>query len=183
MSPRITPLLAALSCFAFPVAVLAQIPPEVAVEEQRSAIEKLTMMIGRWEGTGWIVGPQGRMEFRGSEHVQLKLHGVALLVEGAFFHRDPATGEEKPSHTTLGVINFDPKSQTYRFRSWLATGTSGEHELQLTDDGWRWEMSFPGRMIRYTTRFEAQQWIEIGEMSADGANWRQFFAMTLTKLP
>ena len=65
---------------------------------------------------------------------------------------------------------------------WLATGTSGERELELLPDGWRWETSGPRGTIRYTFKLGPEgEWLEIGERSTDGAEWKKFFEMTLKK--
>lgn len=155
-------------------------PPPTA---QLEAMAKLGYMVGEWKGSGWIEVEGGRrLEFHGSERVQEKLGGLALLVEGRFLGTPPGSTVEVPVHTTLGVISFDPRAKRYDFDSWLATGMSGEHELTLTDDGWRWEIPYPGGAVRYTFhRGPAGEWIEIGERTSDRQTWRKFFEMTLRK--
>lgn len=161
-------------------ALLAQGPPKP--EAQLAALAKLDSMVGTWTGEGWMDFGGRRATFRGSEVVQRKLGGVALLVEGNFFSRPPGTDKDIPVHTTLGVISFDPQTQKYRFTTWLATGTSGDRELILTEGGWRWEMKSPRGVIRYDTKItESGEWIEIGERSADGTEWTKFFEMKLKK--
>jgi hypothetical protein len=152
-------------------------------DAERAAMAKLSYMVGRWEGDGWMDMGRGREVFRGSETVQSKLRGVALLVEGDFSGKLGSSEAEGPVHTTLGVIYFDAKSAKYRFDSWLATGMAGERELTPTRDGWQWEIQTPQMRIRYTATFTPEQWFEIGERSADGASWQKFFEMTLRKKP
>src|SRR5262245_19273440 len=126
--------------------VRAQDPAMFALEEQRTAMAKLDYMVGDWQGTGWI--QRGAREtFTGGERVQRKLDGLALLVEGDFAATDAPS---KSVHKTLGVIYYDTKTHKYRFDTWLAAGSHGEHELELLDDGWRWELAYPGGTIRYT---------------------------------
>jgi len=151
-------------------------------DAERAAMAKLAYMAGRWEGAGWMDMGGGRNGFQGSETVQLKLKGVALLVEGDFTAR-LGDRQEAPVHTTLGVIFFDAKSGKYRFNSWLATGMAGERNLTLTSDGWQWEMQAGPMRIRYTASFAADTWLEIGERSSDGTTWQKFFEMTLKKKP
>ncbi|HEX7150942.1 MAG TPA: hypothetical protein VF618_05600 [Thermoanaerobaculia bacterium] len=158
--------------------VIAQPRPEA----QLAAMKKLDGMVGVWKGEGWIEMGGPRLAFRGSETVQRKLHGVALLVEGAFFAKPPGAEAEVPVHTTLAVISFDPKSAKYAFSTWLATGTSGDHELVLRENGWQWQLQTPGgATVRYTTTFANGQWVEVGERSTDGTTWKQFFEMKLKK--
>jgi hypothetical protein len=159
----------------FALGAFAQGPPKP--EAQIAAMKKLDYMAGVWEGEGWIeMG--SRMTFRGTETVQRKLNGLALLVEGAF-----VSPQNVPVHTTLAVISYDPKTNKYDFDTWLGTGSSGEHELVLLDNGWQWEIHPPmGGVIRYTmTLTEAGEWLEIGERSKDGTEWKKFFEMKLKK--
>lgn len=155
-------------------------PPPTA---QLEAMAKLSYMVGEWKGSGWIEVQGGqRLQFHGGERVQEKLGGLALLVEGRFLAKPPGATEEIPVHTTLAVLSYDPREKRYEFDSWLATGTSGEHVLTLTDDGWHWTIEYPGGAVRYTFRLGADgEWIEIGERSSDGETWRQFFEMRLRK--
>jgi hypothetical protein len=157
-------------------------PPPTA---QLEAMAKLRYMVGEWRGSGWFeMQPGQRLEFRGGERVQEKLDGLALLVEGRFTGRPPGATEEVPVHTTLAVISYEPRARKYEFHTWLATGVSGEYELTLTDDGWRWDIRYPGGTIRYTMRLGPDgEWIEVGERSTDGATWAKFFEMTLRKAP
>ena len=160
-------------------------PAAPAPTEQLAAMAKLRYMVGEWTGTGWIeMQPGQRLEFRGGERVQEKLGGLALLVEGRFTARPPGVAEEIPVHTTLAVLSYEPRAKKYLFDTWLATGTSGDHELVLTERGWYWELRLPRGVVRYTfTRGPQGEWIEIGERSADGATWTKFFEMTLRKGP
>jgi hypothetical protein len=187
---RRKPLLAVLPWLAA-AAVFAQTTPAPAApprgmptgDAERAAMSKLDGMVGRWEGAGWMDMGAGRSAFQGSETVQKKLKGVALLVEGDFTGKVGDGGQEGPVHTTLGVIFFDAKSGKYRFNSWLATGMAGERDLTLTSDGWQWEMQAGPMRIRYTASFAADTWLEIGERSSDGTTWQKFFEMTLKKKP
>ena len=45
-------------------------------------MEKLSNLIGHWEGNGWIQRGNIRNEFRQTEDVQVKLNGTTLLIEG-----------------------------------------------------------------------------------------------------
>jgi hypothetical protein len=147
---------------------------------QIEAMAKLAHMAGEWNGEGWMDMGARRATFRGGERVQSKLDGSVMLVEGSFFS---TIGErEVPVHTTLGVIWFDPASKKYRFNTWLATGTAGQHELELLESGWRWQLETPrGGTMRYTTKLTEDEWLEIGERSTDGSTWTQFFEMKLKK--
>jgi hypothetical protein len=155
------------------VSLAAQPRPDAQI----AAMKKLDYMAGTWRGEGWIDFGRGKMTFTGSETIQRKLDGVALLVEGAFVD---AAG--KPSHTTLAVMSYDPAAKKYRFSTWLATGTSGVHDLTVNDNGWQWELATPYGTMRYVmTLTDAGEWLETGARSTDGKEWKQFFEMKLKK--
>jgi hypothetical protein len=167
-------LLAAVITFASFISVSAQgNNPEL----QRGEVKKLESMIGQWKGSGWIQQDGKRETFTGTETVSRKLNGLALLVEGRF--TNPA-GEV--IHETLAVLDFNAKDAKYRFRTYLATGTSGEHDFKLISDGFEWGFQFPGGMVRYTIKTANDTWLEIGEYSKDGKTWLKFFEMMLEKV-
>jgi hypothetical protein len=150
---------------------------------QVEAMKRLTYMPGVWEGEGWIQrGPQ-RQTFRGREVVQSKLNGLALLVEGNFSGRPPGSDRDVPVHTTLGVISYDAQARVYRFLSWLATGTSGSAMLEVQDRGWRWDISSPQGLIRYSMSLtDSGEWLEVGDFIREGAPPIRFFEMRLKKI-
>ena len=156
-------------------------PPPSKPDAQIAAMTKLDYMIGQWHGDGWMDMGRGRETFRGSENIQRKLGGVALLVEGNFVGRPEGSDHDVPVHTTLAVISYDPQAQKYRFQSWLASGMAGERELVLIADGWQWEIRHPRGVIRYTMTLRSGEWFEIGERSSDEKTWQKFFEMTLRK--
>ena len=143
-------------------------------DAQLAAMAKLDYMAGNWQGEGWMDMGGRRMTFRGGEKIQKKLNGVALLVEGSFFTKPEGAPAEIPVHTTLGVMYYDPKTSTYRFSSWLASGGAGSTELTVTDGGWSW-MTETG--VKFTMTLTDGQWMETGEMAG-----KQFFEMRLKKV-
>ena len=46
---------------------------------------------------------------------------------------------------------------------------------------WRF-LDSPRGKIRYTIRIQDDEWHEIGEFSADGENWQEFFGMDLQRV-
>ncbi|MGH7481276.1 MAG: hypothetical protein ACRELV_03915 [Longimicrobiales bacterium] len=157
--------------------------PTGSREARLVAMERLAYMVGAWEGEGWIERQGTRSVFRGGERVQSKLGAAVLLVEGLFNARLPGAEADVPVHTTLGVIWYDPEAREYRFTTWVAGGGKAERALELLDDGWRWYLETDGGgRIRYTmTLTPAGEWFEVGEFSADGQRWAQFFEMTLRR--
>lgn len=150
---------------------------ENTAEPQRAEVKKLESMVGQWKGSGWIQQGANRETFTGTENVQRKLDGLALLVEGKF--SNPAG---KVIHETLAVLSFSQKESKYRFRTYLATGMSGEYDLRLVEGGYEWGFQTQGGSIRYTIKTDNDVWFEVGEFSRDGQNWMKFFEMKLDKV-
>ncbi|HEY8563190.1 MAG TPA: hypothetical protein VIL74_22625 [Pyrinomonadaceae bacterium] len=167
-------LLAAVILLAALIDVSAQ---ENNAERLRTEVKKLDGMVGQWRGSGWIQQGAARETFAGTETVQRKLDGLALLVEGRF-----TNPEGKVIHETLAVLDFNDKDSKYRFRTYLATGRSGEHELKLLPDAYEWGFQSPMGTIRYNIKTANDVWFETGEFSKDGKTWIKFFEMKLDKV-
>ena len=150
---------------------------ENTAEQQRSEVKKLESMVGQWKGSGWIQQGPKRETFTGTENVQRKLDGLALLVEGRF-----TNPEGKVIHETLAVLAFDTRSKIYKFRTYLANGMSGEQDFKLIADGYEWGFQSPTGTIRYSIKTADDVWFEIGEFSKDGKTWVKFFEMKLDKV-
>lgn len=80
------------------------------------------------------------------------------------------------------MISFDRRTSKYNFRTYLASGATGDNDLLVLDNGWRWGLQSPAGQMRYTITLDGpNRWIEIGEISKDGTVWRKFFEMTLER--
>jgi len=164
--------------FAFAAIGFAQATPHA--DAQRAEMKKLDGLAGQWKGSGWIQQPDGKREtFTGTETVQRKIDGLALLVEGKF-----SNAEGKVIHETLAVLAFDPRAKGYRFRTYLASGMSGEHDFKLLADGggYEWGFQFPAGSVRYIIKTTNDVWLETGEFSRDGKTWMKIFEMKLEKV-
>ena len=149
-----------------------------AIEAQRAEMKKLDLWVGQWQGSGWIQQGKEKETFNGTETVQRKLDGLALLVEGKFKNKEGIV-----THETLAVLSSDLKTKTYRFNTYLASGNKGEYEFKSTADGWQWGIKFPGGSIRFITKLTDDTWFETGESSQDGGKtWRKYFEMSLKKV-
>ena len=174
-------LVAALFLMLSVSVALGQMNPEAqqkALETARSEVKKLDLLVGKWEGSGWMMqGPQ-KETFTGTENVQRKVDGLALLVEGKFTNKNNVV-----IHETLAVVSYNPKTSIFDFNTFLASGYKGVYELRSTADGFEWFVPFPGGKVRYTTKLSAESWWEIGEMSRDeGKTWVKMFEMNLKRV-
>lgn len=160
-----------------PGSIGSQVPES---DEGLEAMRRLQPMVGQWQGSGWMRrGPSEPHPFEGSERIESRLDGRVILIEGR--HRDPESGEVV--HHAFATLSYDAERGEYLFRSYLATGQSGDYRGHWEDGAFVWGMEVPGRgEIRYTIRIDGDRWDEIGEFSSDGESWNQFFAMNLERV-
>lgn len=147
---------------------------------QKTEMRKLDPMIGRWAGEGWIQRGANREEFVGTENVQKKLDGLALLVEGRFADKKDTS---RVIHETIAVLSYNAKNDFYDFKTNLVNGSGGNFILNDVGKTFEWGMDFPGNKIRYVITIKNGVWNEVGRVSRDeGKTWTHFFEMNLKKL-
>lgn len=161
---------------AFVLASAAQTPP--STDALRVEMRKLDKLVGQWKGSGWIQQGPKRETFSGTENVQIKVDGLAVLIEGKF-----SNPEGKVIHETLAAMSYDPKLAVYRMKTYLANGMSGEFDFKLAGENYEWGFKTDAAgTIRYTISTTQNTWLEIGEFSRDGKTWMKFFEMKLDKV-
>lgn len=147
---------------------------------QRTEMNKLDFLVGKWKGEGWIKMPGSeRVTFTQTETVQKKLGGLALLLEGH------GTSQGKTVFEALAMVTWDPEKGHYRFSSATTEGRAGESEGKFVPGGaWEWGFAVPqGGRIRYTIKLtDKGEWHETGHYSPDEKTWHQFHEMTLRKV-
>lgn len=146
-------------------------------------MQHLDFLVGTWEGEGWMEHAGQRYPFQGREVVQPMLDSMIVTVEGIHTADVPGRPEPMTVHYAFGVFSYDAADDHYRFKTYLSNGQDGDYDAHLRNDALVWTMESP-RMgtVRYTIRIDKQgRWHEIGERSADGETWEQFFEMTLAR--
>jgi hypothetical protein len=170
-----------LGLLLMPIAALAQ-PPNTS---SGAEMKKLEFLTGDWKGEGWIeMGPGSRSTFKQTEAVQSKLNGTVMIVEGLGTGKLASSGQEGIVHNALAVISYDSAAKKFLFRAFRADGNYIDANATIGDKSLVWGFRNPqqGGEIRYTIKLsDAGQWVEIGEFSMDGKQWRQFFEMTLQR--
>ena len=165
-----------IAFFTLALGVQEQAGPSPA---ELAAIKKLDFLVGKWEGTGWMQRGPARQEARGTEHVQVKLQGKALLVEGLF--KDVTT--KGVVHETLAVITYDEKAGKYRFSTYLFNRPNAEYELTVKEQGVSWQMNVgQGMMVDFSMGIDKGDWLEIGEVTMPGRPKTKFLEMRLKKV-
>lgn len=140
----------------------------------QAEIEKLSFIVGEWEGEGWMLDRDGtKHTFTQTENVQFKLDNTALLIEGV-----GRSGGEI-IHNALAIVRSNQQERGYTFNSYLSNGLGGEFKGEIIDDKFYW---YPNENMRYIIELnEERQWFETGEIKREGT-WVQFFEMTLDKV-
>ncbi len=167
-----------------PTTVMAQRPKSPDYQAQHDAMQKLQFLVGDWKGEGWIEFGGQHSAFTSSEVVESKLDGLVVLVHGLHTVDIPGRPEPMVIHDAFGVFTYDAEAGHYRFRTHLAEGYHGDYTATMEGDTLIWTMQNPQLGdVRYLIRLNEQgQWHEIGERSADGETWQQFFEMTLDQV-
>lgn len=146
----------------------------------KEAMQQLAYLEGDWEGKAVMMTQQGERELDQSEHIEWKLDGVALAIEGT----GRANGEI--AFQAFAILNFDPYTKQYKFRSYVKEGYSTDAYFRVIEDNkFEWGFDIPtGGKTRYTIKLDPKQksWNEVGEYSRDGNTWYPFIKLNLTKL-
>jgi hypothetical protein len=152
--------------------------PDIAA--QRTAMARLAPLIGAWEGQADITQPRA-MVVHQTELVQPDHDGLVLRVNGAGFATADHSGE--PVFRALGIISYDDMRQLYEFRTYAYGHAATATAVFLPDGSFQWSLPPRGPIqTRFTIRFDATSWNEIGEMSRDGgATWTRTIELNLRK--
>jgi hypothetical protein len=138
----------------------------------KSKISDLQFMVGKWKGSGWMMGRGGKSDFNQTENIAFKLDSTAILIEGK------GTANGKTIHDALAILTYNKNDGHYLLRSYLPSGQNAEFKAELIDDKLYW---YPNENVRYIIWLkENGQWYEKGEYNRED-NWNQFFEMTLYK--
>lgn len=137
----------------------------------------LDHMAGDWLGTGWSAGQDGISHYIQTERIRFTDDGTLDVIGTG---KDPIRGRTTV-FSAHAVAAWDGSRYT-----WVAEsgGNSTVTELEVTDDGWAWELRFGPVVIRYDTTFthNGRAWHETGAVSLDGGStWQQTMDMTLVK--
>ena len=145
----------------------------------QEAIDRLAILEGEWQGTGWIQQQGPKIEFKQTESVQRKLNGTTLLIEGKGFESDSL------AFNAMAMASYNEQTDKYRFNSFLADGKYTEAEGWFDDAGiFHWQFPVPGGgTVRYSIAATESTWLEKGAYNPNGTQqWYPFMQMELTKL-
>lgn len=147
------------------------------VGKQIKELQVLSKMDGKWRGSAWIILPTGeRQEMTQTERIGPLLGGAIKLVEGRGYD---AAG--KTVFNAFAVISYDATLGGFSMRSY-AQGRVGDFPMQITNDGYTWEIKSGPMTIRYTAEIKDGRWFEYGERLAGDRNPTRFFEMSLQRI-
>ena len=184
-------LAAMLLTLTFAGPALAQTPPAAPpgayrgpdVAAQRTAMQRLAPLVGRWQGEADVQWP-APMRVHQTERVEADLDGLLLNVRGTGHATAERTGA--PVFQAAAIISFNERRGVYEVRSYTHEGYVSTAVGEFLPDGaFRWNIDAGGPVrIRFTITFDASSWRETGEMSVDsGATWRRTLDLTLRRAP
>ena len=146
-------------------------------------MEKLSFMVGEWQGTGWSMTRAGKESSIIKEKVECKLDCHILAVNGQGTRLDPSTQESVIVHDAFGVITFDNETGKYMIRAHKKDNVVDAELIFLADRLFQWSIPAPGGMVRFTVDFtQPGTWKETGEYSSDGITWMKSMEMELKKI-
>jgi hypothetical protein len=139
----------------------AQQPQGNAVQVQREAMQKLAFLAGRWSGPVRIVrGPGEPLRLTQTEHVEFKLDGLVLLIEG-----QSAAADGKPQFAALATIAYDDETRAYRIRAYNG-GHYLDSELTVLADGFWWGFQGgPAHIVNTMHLTATGEWQEATEVT------------------
>lgn len=149
-----------------------------ASEAAPQTLDELEFMTGCWHGEGWLRRGPELEKFKSTELVEFKAGKTVLAITGK--HTDSDTSALV--HDAFAIVSRAAEGEDYRFKSFLATGQSGEYSAKLSNGAFVWELPIPNRgVMRYTIRVDGDEWQETGHYSPDGSQWHETFGMTLKR--
>lgn len=146
-------------------------------------MEKLSFMVGEWQGTGWSMTRSGKDSSAIKEKVECKLDCHLLAVSGQGTKVDPSTQESIIVHDAYGVITFDKETEKYNIRAYKKDNVVESELLFLDNRLFQWSIPAPGGVVRFTVDFtQPDMWKETGEFSRDGTTWMKSMEMELKRV-
>lgn len=160
---------------------IALIAPQMAqgpTAGELEAMKKLDFLVGNWEGEGWMMMPGGREVFKGTETVQKKLQGKAILIEGKFV--DPKDG--RVVHETLAVVTYNEPAKKYVFQTYLFNRPGGVFDLNVKPNGFSWAIAMENvPKADYDMNVVNGEWVEKGVVTLPNGQKHEFLEMRLKK--
>lgn len=146
----------------------------------KTEMKKLEYMVGDWKGEAIVQTRNGPITVNQTEHIEWKLDGVVLAIEGTGRQNDEIT------FNAFAIANFDPYTRQFKFRSYTKEGNATDAYFKVIGDNhFEWGFDTPnGGKVKFEITLDPQKktWHEVGQYSADGNTWMKTIEMNLTKI-
>jgi hypothetical protein len=172
-------LFAAAFLISFGGSLSAQQPVSSSVDAQREAMRKLSFLAGHWSGPVTIARGAGEpLRLTQEEHVEYKVDGLVLLIEGK------STGADgKVLFDALATIAYDDTSHAYRFRAYN-DGHYVDTELSVPANGFLWSFTTgPAHIVNTMHLTGTGGWDEVTEVTVGSNPPHRSVDMHLQHLP
>lgn len=163
----------------------AQAPPDFSAR-CKEEMKKLSYLTGDWKGEAAYQSQKGSQTVNQTEHIEWKLQGLVLSIEGTGKQKNPATAKDEIVFQAFAIVNFDPFDQQFKFKSVVKEGySSNAYFTVLQENSFEWGFDMPNGSgkSRYTILLDSNKktWYEKGEYSRDGNTWMKFIELDLVK--
>jgi len=151
---------------------------------QRSAIKKAGFLAGCWEGTEWVLMPDGRKQnCIAVDSAEFKLKGTLLVFQGGLKVKISAEAVPFVVYEGMGILSYDENLEKYHLTHFGTDGAYEIYECILSGKSLHCERrDKDNALLRITLGVdEAGRWIEKGERSQNGKTWIETFETQMSK--
>lgn len=159
---------------------MAQLPRTLDLEAQRTAMKKLSFLVGKWTGEARVLrGPGEPVELVQTEEAQYKLDGLILMIEGI----GRAKSTSQLTLQALGIISYDDEAGTYRMRA-FNEGRFLETEVMVAGEGKEITWGFTLGEIKTNSILrinEQGEWTELTEIAIGSPPLKKLMELTVRR--
>jgi len=144
--------------------------------------ERLPQFPGQWQGTGWIMTPQGEREtFDIYESIKAGSGGHALIIRSEGFSPEGSGRDGELTHDASAIMFVD-NDGSVKLRSVVGTGQTIEADVTFHESGYDWSIDMgPRGHVEYTAEVGDESWTETGQFCPPQGDCIPTFYMTLEK--
>ena len=137
----------------------------------------MSFLFGEWVGQASGVGPDRKpYSIAQTERVGPLLDGQIVLIEGKGYDET-----DSAKFNAFAVVSKNARTQEWEIRS-FSDGRAGQFPFAVTESGFTWSTpAGPKARMVYTATVQDGEWRQTGEYTAEGAEPRQVFQMTLKR--
>ncbi|CAM1345529.1 hypothetical protein [Tenacibaculum amylolyticum] len=133
----------------------------ISAQEEKEALQKLSFMIGNWQGTSTSFSNNTQKSVSVSENVRYILNGNLITLD-----------VKSPWIELHTIISFNKKEQSYYYHPFSKTGVKAGYKGTYKDGVFRVYFN-PGRRLTFTQTTKGE-FHEYGEQLKNGV-WEKYF--------